>query len=157
LKKGCLLVLLALAVQAAASELPNAPVPQNMEKSSRKEVPPYPMQRPPRVDKTFIVAHAVLFGSVVYRNEVAHQALAHHRCTESGILKGHPSRGELYAEGFGFAAAFTAGDYMLKKLVNSLSSERKRAYLKYLPESEAAFGTVMFARSGTSWFDNGCF
>ena len=75
------------------------------------------------------------------------QGLAHHNCVEGNAdLPFRPTRGQLYAEGFGIYAGLSAMDYLLH-----------RKHLEFGAYNGAIIGTVKHLHGGIQWFTEGCF
>ena len=94
------------------------------------------------VNKKFIVAHAVLLGSLVYDAELTHEGLAHHKCVEANPYLGvHPSRGEIYGENLLAFGAITGLDWITARLIK----------VHYLPYVLPAAESVVHLRGGSQW------
>lgn len=99
-------------------------------------------------NRIFWITHGIFLpASVVYDVEVTHQGLAHHKCIEGNpILRGHPSRGQLYLLDGGAALGEFGLDYLLH-----------RAHLKYVDNVSAVIGGVFHFQAGSTWFTHGCY
>jgi len=101
--------------------------------------------RPSVWNKKFILTHALMFASIVYDDEVTHQGIAHHKCTEANASP-HPSRGELYVKDLPVAVAVTAFDYFLA-----------RKHILIAPYTNPLVGAAKHFYGGTEWFTGNCF
>ena len=139
------LILLLSGRMFSADSIPDAPQPQSLLLQSPQRSADIAHQKssPKVLDKKFVLLHTLFLGSVVYDSEVTHQGLAHHKCVEA-YGKPYPSRGDLYAKNLGYAAAFTALDYLLKRM-----------NVRFAPFVPATIGTIKHIRGGTSWFTQG--
>jgi hypothetical protein len=94
------------------------------------------------LNKKFIVAHAVLLGSMVYDAELTHEGIAHHKCVEANPYLGiHPSRGEIYGQNLLAFGAITGLDWMTAKLIK----------VHYLPYVAPIAESVVHFRGGSQW------
>jgi hypothetical protein len=135
--------------ETAASTPPDAPGYRGGEALVAAVYEPKPAKQPEPalrndsvLNKKFIIAHAVLLGSMVYDAELTHEGLAHHKCVEANPYLGvHPSRGEIYGQNLLAFGAITGLDWITAKLIK----------VRYLPYIAPAAESVVHFRGGSQW------
>jgi hypothetical protein len=133
----------------AASTPPDAPAYRGGEALAAAVYEPKQAKRPEPalgndsvLNKKFIVAHAVLLGSMVYDAELTHEGLAHHKCVEANPYLGvHPSRGKIYGQNLLALGAISGLDWVTAKLVK----------VHYLPYVAPVAESVVHLRGGSQW------